>query len=150
MQYWRIFFLFCFFYCASPALQAQDAYVHAAGIRAGPLTGLSYKRFVTFAGTVEGILGYNFTNGRILSLTGLYEYHFFINYNLNAFAGGGLTLGGRSDDFRFIAEAIAGLEYCFPRFPMQVSIDYKPAYRILGNELIFNEFAFTLRYIIQR
>ncbi|MEL6636420.1 MAG: hypothetical protein AAFW73_22310 [Bacteroidota bacterium] len=146
----RFLCLTCLLFLTSLPLSAQDAYVHAAGLRAGPITGLSYKRFVTFAGTVEGILGYNFNNGRTFSLTGLYQQHFFISYDLNAFAGGGMSFGARSDDFRWIAEVVAGLEYSFPRFPLQLSLDYKPAYRILGNELIFDEFGITIRYIIQR
>ena len=128
-------------------LQAQDAYVQAAGIRVGPLTGISYKRFVTFAGTVEGILGYNFTNGRTYSLTGLYEQHFFLTYQLNAFAGAGLTLGGNKDDFRLLGEAIAGIEFTFSDFPLNFSLDYKPAFHIQESELFFNEFAFTIRYV---
>ena len=143
-------FVFIFFLSLmgmNATLEAQDAYEQAAGLRVGPLTGISYKRFVTFAGTVEGILGYNFTNGRTVSLTGLFEQHFFITYQLNAFAGGGLTISGNSNDFRLLAEAIAGIEYTFPNFPLNFSIDYKPAYHILGNQLIFNEFALSIRYV---
>ena len=146
MKYWLLFFFF-FGWGMTTAVQAQDAYNQAAGLRVGPLTGISYKRFVTFAGTVEGILGYNFTNGRTISLTGLYEYHFFLTYQLNAFAGGGLTLSGNKDEFRLIAEAIAGLEYTVSNFPLNFSIDYKPAYSLLNNQLIFNEFALTIRYV---
>ena len=129
-------------------LTAQDAYDHAVGFRAGPLTGVSYKRFVTFAGTVEGILGFNITNGRTTSLTGLFEQHFFMSYELNAFVGGGLTFSGNKDGVRLLGEAIAGLEYTFPRFPMCFSIDYKPAFHIFEGQFFFNEFALTLRYIL--
>lgn len=147
MKGWLLFF-FLIGMGMSTSLQAQDAYDRAAGIRLGPLTGVSYKHFVTFAGTVEGIFGYNFTNGRTVSLTGLFEQHFFLTYQLNAFAGGGITLAGNSDTFRFHLEVIAGVEYTFPRFPLNFSVDYKPAYLVNGNELIFNEFALSIRYIL--
>jgi len=146
MKHWLFVFVLIFLGTGT-ALQAQDAYTQAAGLRVGPLTGLSYKRFVTFAGTVEGILGYNFTNGRTFSLTGLYEQHFFLTYELNAFAGGGLTFGGNKEEFRMLGEAIVGLEYTFRDFPLNFSADYKPAFHIFEQQFFFNEFAFTIRYV---
>ena len=145
MKHWL--FIFVLFFLGSDTVQAQDAYTQAAGLRLGPLTGLSYKRFVTFAGTVEGILGYNFTNGRTYSLTGLYEQHFFLSYQLNAFAGGGLTFSGNKEEFRMLGEAIVGLEYTFRDFPLNFSADYKPAFHILDPQFFFNEFALTIRYV---
>jgi hypothetical protein len=127
---------------------AQDAYGRSIGLRGGTPTGVSYKHFLEFAGAIEGIVGYNFTNGRIFTVTGLYEQHFFLNYNLNFYAGGGLTLGVNSDEFRLIVDAIGGIEYVFPRFPMSFSLDYKPAFHIFGPEFLFNEFALTIRYIL--
>ncbi len=146
MKHWLFIFVL-FFLGNDTVLQAQDAYTQAAGLRVGPLTGLSYKRFVTFAGTVEGILGYNFTNGRTYSLTGLYEQHFFLSYQLNAFAGGGLTFSGNKEEFRMLGEAIVGLEYTFRDFPLNFSADYKPAFHILDPQFFFNEFALTIRYV---
>ncbi len=127
---------------------AQDAYGKALGVRGGFLSGVSYKHFLEFAGAIEGIVGFNFENGRIFTVTGLYEHHFFLNYNTNFFVGGGLTLGANSSKFRTIAEVDIGLEYVMPRFPMSVSVDYKPAYNIFGNDFFFNEFALTVRYIL--
>ena len=144
------FLLFTFFLIGGIVedANAQDAYGRSIGFRGGTPTGVSYKHFLEFAGAIEGIVGFNFMNGRIFSVTGLYEYHFFINYNLNFYAGGGLTLGFNSDEFRLIVDAIGGIEYVFPRFPMSFSLDYKPAYNIFGNEFYFNEFALTIRYIL--
>ena len=128
--------------------EAQDAYGKSIGIRGGTPTGVSYKHFLDFAGAIEGIVGYNFLNGRVFTVTGLYEHHFFINYNLNFYAGGGLTLGFNSDEFRLIVDGIGGIEYVFPRFPMSFSLDYKPAFHIFGPEFLYNEFALTIRYIL--
>ena len=143
-------FLFTLIFTAFGASKgfAQDAYGSSIGIRGGTPTGVSYKHFLEFAGAIEGIVGYNFTNGRVFTVTGLYEHHFFINYNLNFYAGGGLTLGFSGDEFRLILDAIGGIEYVFPRFPMSFSLDYKPAFSALNTELYFNEFALTIRYIL--
>ena len=130
-------------------VMAQDAYERSIGIRGGPLGGVTYKQFLEFAGAIEGIVGYNFQNGSITTLTGLYEHHFFINYNTNFYAGGGLTLGANKDIFRLHAEGIIGIEYVIERFPLSLSLDYKPAYNIFGNDFYFDEFAISVRYIIK-
>lgn len=140
-----IFFLTIF---SLSNITAQDAYERSIGIRGGFLSGVTYKQFLEFAGAIEGILGYSFQEGRrITTLTGLYEHHFFVNYQTNFFAGGGLTLGANNDSFQTHAEAIIGVEYLIERFPMSLSLDYKPAYNIFGNEFYFDEFAISVRYI---
>jgi len=129
---------------------AQDAYERSFGIRGGFVSGVTYKHFLAFAGAIEGIFGYSFPdNRRITTLTGLYEHHFFINYNTNVYAGGGLTLGANKDTFRTHAEAIIGIEYLMERFPLSISLDYKPAYNIFGNDFYFDEFAISARYVIR-
>lgn len=128
---------------------AQDAYERSIGVRGGFLGGVTYKHFLEYAGAIEGIVGYSFQNGRLPTLTGLYEHHFFLNYQTNFFAGGGLTLGAKKDVFRAHAEAIVGIEYLIERFPMSLSLDYKPAYNIFGNAFYFDEFALSVRYIIR-
>ena len=129
------------------SMTAQDAYVHAVGLRLGPLAGVSYKRFIGVPSVVEGIFGYNY-NHNTVSLTGLYEHHFFVNYKVNLFAGGGPTLAAKKDEFQLNMEAIAGVEYTFENFPLNFSLDYKPSYHILQNKLFFNEFALSIRYIL--
>ncbi len=129
-------------------LSGQDAYLHSIGFRAGPLTGVTYKRFIGVPSVIEGVLGYNYTNGKTVTVLGLYEHHFHINYQLNLFAGAGTSVAYRKDDFRLNLEAIAGLEYVFPNFPLNFSLDYKPVFHILNKELFFNEFALSIRYIL--
>jgi hypothetical protein len=136
-----------FLFTCSVSLTAQDMYEKSIGIRGGFLSGVTYKHFLEFAGAIEGIVGYNFQNGRIATVTGLYEHHFFLNYNANLYAGGGLTLGANQDTFRTHAEAVFGIEYLMERFPMSITLDYKPAYNIFGNEFYFNEFALSVRYV---
>lgn len=131
-------------------LAAQDAYDRSIGIRGGFVAGATYKQFLAFAGAIEGILGFSFPDDRrVVTLTGLYEHHFFVNYNTNLYAGGGLTLGAGNERFRSHAEAIVGIEYMIERFPMSLSLDYKPAYNIFGNDFYFDEFAISVRYVIR-
>ena len=146
MQWKSVFFtlLFC---CSSSTSSAQDMYERSLGIRGGALSGITYKQFLAFAGAIEGIVGYKFLNDRLTTITGLYEHHLFLNYNTNLYGGGGLTLGWNSNTFQVHAEVIVGLEYLIPRFPMSVSVDYKPAYHVFGNQFLFNEFALSARYV---
>ncbi|MFT5165336.1 MAG: hypothetical protein ACI8P3_000560 [Saprospiraceae bacterium] len=141
-----VFFLTLF---STGSVFAQDAYERSIGLRGGFLGGVTYKHFLEYAGAIEGIVGFNFQNGRMATLTGLYEHHFFLSYQTNFYAGGGLTFGANKDIFRVHAEAIIGIEYVIPRFPMSLSLDYKPAYNIFGNAFYFDEFALSVRYIIR-
>lgn len=130
---------------------AQDAYIDAVGLRGGPLSGVSYKRFVwPVSGVIEGIVGFNYLNGRTYSFTGLYEHHLFINYHLNFFGGGGTTLAFNKDTFRWMAEGIVGVELLLDTMPLLISVDYKPGWSILTNKFVFNEAALSVRYILNQ
>lgn len=130
------------------SLSAQEGYQHGIGLRAGNLAGVTYKHFFSFPHAVEGIIGFNYENGRLGTLTGLYEYHLFINYDLNAYFGAGITLGANRDEFRFLGELIAGLEYRLPNFPLSFSLDLKPAFHVFDSRFFFNEYALSIRYIL--
>ncbi len=131
--------------------KAQDAYIDAIGLRGGPLSGISYKRFVwPVNGVIEGIAGFNYLNGRTYSFTGLYEHHLFMSYHLNFFAGGGTTLAFNADTFRWVAEGIVGLELLLDTMPLLISIDYKPGWSILDQKFVFNEAALSVRYILNQ
>ncbi len=144
----QCFFIFVFIFSIAITLKGQDAYLHSIGLRAGPLTGATYKRFIGVPSVIEVVLGYNYTNGKTTTLLGLYEHHFHVNYQLNLFAGAGTSFAFAKNDFRINLEAIAGLEYVFPNFPLNFSLDYKPVFHIFKKKLFFNEFALSVRYIL--
>lgn len=143
----RIFIILFILCCSTKFVTAQDNYIRSIGLRGGPIFGVSYKHFIGVPAAIEGIAGFNFTNGRLVSLTGLYEYHFMINYQLNVYGGGGLTLAFNENNFRVPFETLVGIEYTIPWFPLNVSFDYKPAFRIFQGEFIFNEFGISARVI---
>ena len=137
---------FCLLFFSKP-VQAQDNYHQSVGLRGGPLVGVSYKQFIDVPIAIEGIVGFNFQNGRLVTLTGLYQYHIFLNYQLNVFGGAGLSTAFNKDKFRLLGEAMVGLEYTVPRFPLNFSIDYKPSFSAFELEPFFNEFGISIRYI---
>jgi len=147
----RLFFILFLILSSFVATQAQDAYIDAIGVRGGPLSGISYKRFVwPVSGVIEGIVGFNYLNGRTYSFTGLYEHHLFITYHLNFFGGGGTTLAFNKDTFRWVAVGIVGVELLLDTMPLLISIDYKPGWSILENKFVFNEAALSVRYILRQ
>ncbi|MEL6864251.1 MAG: hypothetical protein AAFP19_07530 [Bacteroidota bacterium] len=138
--------LVLFLMSSTKLCQAQDNYIQSIGIRGGPVAGATYKRFLGVPGAIEGIVGINF-NGRLFTMTGLYEHHFALGYHLNVYGGGGLTIAFNSSEFRLPLEAIGGFEYTMPKFPLNIGIDYKPSFNMLKAELIWNEFGIFARYI---
>lgn len=144
------YFFLIFFLASFLTINAQDNYKHSIGLRGGPLIGVSYKNFIwPINGVLEVIGGFNFVNGRHVSLTGLYEHHLFINYSTNFYGGGGISFGNNNEQFFLQLETIVGIEYLLDFVPFNVSLDYKPGYSIIDNRLVFNEFGVSLRYIIQ-
>ncbi len=145
-----ILFFFIFLFGTSSPLQAQDdSYHNALGVRGGPISGITYKRFqFPPTGVLEGILGFNYANERMISLTALYEHHFFMSYRMNFYAGGGLSIAFNKNDFELPVEGIVGIEYNLETFPINFSLDYKPAYRIFDKKFVFNEFALSARFFI--
>ncbi len=154
----KAFFSFLLFLTVASTGMAQDNYINAIGIRGGNPTGVTYKHFIGRYAVIEGIGGisfsYNDPKKLGFSITGLYEYHFYLTEGLNLFAGGGISVGGGKNLVILNADVIGGLEYTFYNFPLNLSIDYKPYYSPLNRDIGIkgfglNEFGVSIRYVIQ-
>ncbi len=130
-------------------LTGQDNYVQAYGVRGGPVLGFSYKRFIDVPIAIEGILGVELEDDQLWSLTGLYEYHKYVNPELNLIVGAGLTMAFDANDFNLLGDVLLGVEYTFLRFPVTIQADYKPAYNIFKNKFLPELFGVTVRYTIK-
>ncbi|AGA77777.1 hypothetical protein [Echinicola vietnamensis] len=118
-----------------------QTYSTGVGLRAGVSNGLTVKHFISLDEAIEGILH---TRWKGLVITGLYEKHKDIREvrGLKWFYGGGAhlgTWGDRSDppfhDYDdsytvFGIDGIIGLDYKFVDAPINLSLDYKPAFNI--------------------
>jgi|SRR5690606_16620987 len=137
---------------------AQD-YQTGVGLRAGVSNGLTVKHFLSDGAAIEGILH---TRWRGLVITGLYEIHKDINElpGLRWFYGGGAHLGtwngnrgnpSWKDNHNgytvFGLDGIIGLDYKFDEAPINLSLDYKPAFNI-SNDIGFwgDEVALSIRF----
>lgn len=150
---------------------AQAQYKVALGGRIGPDLGFTIKFNLAEHHVIEGIVGSRLWYGKGyvglggLSVTALYEYHGNIG-NIDGFrwfVGGGVHTGfwaGNGSHKRYYEnrmyvnvglDAIGGIEYTFPSIPLNLSVDYKPAFDLLHGGYIWwqDSFAISVRYAIK-
>jgi len=140
---------------ANTAIKAQSAKRNPQlGVRLGLPLGPTARYFFDDANAVEGIVGlYN----RTFSVTALYEHHFDLSAltteGFGWYAGGGGHLGTRGIDgsTKFLAgiDGIAGLDYTFPKAPINLSLDWKPAIHFTTSSELA-DFAISVRYVFGR
>ncbi len=136
---------------------AQD-YNTGIGLRGGFSQGITFKHFLSPNSALEGIIS---SRWRGIQVTGLYEIHgrAFEVDRLNWYAGFGGHIGfydgrnarwgekGRSYTVVGV-DGILGLEYNFEKVPFNVSLDWKPAFNLIGTSGFWGDSgALSIRYI---
>ena len=134
---------------------AQD-YNTAIGVRLGSGTGITVKHFIASNRALEGILDTRWNGVRI---TGLYEVHKGIPNaaGLGWYYGVGAHVGfwssrNRRNDFGNASavvgiDGIIALDYTFNELPINLSLDWKPAFNIVGYSGFWgDEIAVGVRY----
>jgi len=136
---------------------AQD-YRTGIGVRGGFSNGLTVKHFLTGKTAVEGILS---TRWRGFDVTGLYEIHnqAFNTERLNWYFGFGGHVGFWNGDYANWGEpgisyiivgidGILGIEYNFKEVPINIGLDWKPAFNLIGYTGFWGDGgALSIRYI---
>ncbi|MEO1437105.1 MAG: hypothetical protein AAFV80_16305 [Bacteroidota bacterium] len=127
---------------------AQQNYDWAIGVRGGNPAGITAKKFFEERISGELLVGIDFNRG--LGVTGLGEFNFYLTEGANWYAGGGISMYGENEGFSFGFDAIAGIEFTLPIFPINFGVDYKPSY-VFGNFSGFDptNFGFSIRYVIR-
>lgn len=136
---------------------AQD-YNTGIGLRGGLSNGITIKHFIGEKSAIEGILTSRWQG---FNITGLYEIHnqaFGVN-RLNWYYGVGGHIGfwngnnvkwsDDDNDYTIVGvDGILGLEYSFNEIPINLSVDWKPAFNIIGYSGFWgDEGAISIRYI---
>lgn len=113
------------------AQSESSDYKTAAGLRLGYPFGATIKHFASDQGAIEGILGFWYGG---FNITGLYEYHQPLGSEegLQWFVGGGVEFtswnyGGHNGGV-FGLDGIIGLDYKIRTAPLNLSVDWKPAF----------------------
>lgn len=139
-------------------VKGQD-YKTAVGIRGGLSNGITVKHFISGTNSVEGILS---TRWKGFNITGLYQFNNSLpEAGLNWYYGFGGHVGfwdGRynnwfTDNRTYTVigvDGIIGIEYTFQPIPLNISLDYKPAFNLIGYSGFWgDEFAISVRYTIK-
>ena len=152
--------LTCFIvFCLASISYAQD-YNTGIGLRAGFETGLTVKHFLGETSALEGILA---TRWRGFEITGLYEIQnpAFHADRLDWFFGFGAHIGFWNGDYTHDywgypgrtysvvgIDGILGLEYNFKEVPINIGLDWKPAFNVIGYSGWWGDGgALSIRYI---
>lgn len=154
------FILTIFFAVTFIALSSAQDYKTGIGLRAGYPAGLTVKHFISSKTALEGILA---TQWRGFVITGLFEAHKQLAdvNNLNWYYGFGAHVGfwnGTSNRSYWMEpgtsytvvgiDGILGLEYSFEDIPINLSIDWKPAFNLTGYTGFWGDGgALSIRYI---
>jgi len=143
--------------CVTISLRAQN-YNTGLGLRVGLNNGVTLKHFVSDRSAFEGLLE---TRWRGFAITGLYELHNDLEYNnLRWYYGFGGHIGffsGYNDhpwadadkDYTIIgADGILGIEYTFDEVPVNIGLDWKPMFNLIGySGLWLDSFGLSVRYV---
>lgn len=141
------------------ASYAQD-YRTGIGLRGGFANGLTIKHFVSDKNAFEFLFA---SRWRGLEITGLYEFHnqAFQTNRLNWYYGIGAHVGFWNGDYtnKYWGEpgnnytvvgldGILGIEYNFIEAPFNISLDWKPAFNLVGYTGFWGDGgAISVRYI---
>lgn len=127
--------------------KAQD-YERALGFRTGPIAGIEYKKFIDDVNALQALISFK-RDG--VQLTMIREFHnpvfleysdqVFIFFGLGAHAGytrlsnETYSIDGSIYRKEKVAgmigiDAIVGLEYHFIKYPIVITIDYKPFFEV--------------------
>jgi len=126
---------------------AQD-YNNGIGIRGGYYNGLTFKHFISSGSALEGLLFSSVGRGGF-ELTGLYEKHknAFDVDRLNWYYGGGAHIGFYDMNVVGI-DFILGIEYNISEIPVNIGLDWKPSFDIIGDSQFWGDgAALSIRYI---
>lgn len=139
--------------------KAQE-YKTGIGLRAGYPAGLTLKHFFSRNASFEGLLS---TRWRGFEVTGLYEINkpAFDVERLHWYYGFGAHIGFWNGKYTYYywgtsgsqytvvgIDGILGLEYNFKEIPVNLGIDWKPAFNVIGYTGFWADgMAISLRYI---
>lgn len=137
----RTFIIISILFLSTVSLFAQD-YKTGIGLRGAFGGGVTIKHFLDSRTAIEGLVE---SRWRGLNITGLYEIHqnAFDVDKLNWYYGVGGHVGFWNGDASpwfnndgshsvIGIDGIVGIEYTFDEAPINIGIDWKPAFNIIG------------------
>jgi hypothetical protein len=155
----KILITFLIIICLNSISKAQD-YNTGIGLRGGFYNGLTVKHFISTKTALEGLL---ISRWRGFELTGLFEVHNQLAdaERLKWYIGFGAHVGFWNGDYTYSRwgvqgqnytvvgiDGILGLEYSFREVPINIGLDWKPAFNFSGYYGFWADgAALSIRYI---
>ncbi len=140
---------------------AQITYKNTVGLRLNEGLGITVRHLIENDQTVEGIFYYRWHG---FTMTGLYQLNYPVSQTpeLNFYLGAGAHLGiwngnyapawAENNQSAYLIVGIdgqAGIEYTFKSIPLNLSLDWKPAFNIIDvNHFWADDVALSIRYKI--
>jgi len=147
---------------SSICLEAQVRQ-HAVGIRLGILQGVSYQYRPVSQFSVEGLLCLYRYEPLILGFAQFHVSNFLGSDKMSVFFGAGAHFsyvsGYKNTDWfpdndeqqiRYFVSGIdlqVGIDYFFEEFPLNLSLDFRPAYNLIGHQGYWYGVALSVRYV---
>lgn len=129
---------------ATIAANAQLKPGATLGVRLGLGGEVSYQQPVAKNNRIEVDLG---LYSNIIDVAGTYQWVYKLSGDFNWYLGAGAHLGMWHKDFSVGVAGVGGIEYNFPKVPIQLSIDYRPTFNLLGYTGFWGEgFGLGIRY----
>ncbi|MBI9068341.1 MAG: hypothetical protein JEZ09_13690 [Salinivirgaceae bacterium] len=137
----------------------SQEYENAIGLRGGLSTGITARHFLTKNTSVEGIAASRWSGFNITGLYEIYQYRAFDVKRLNWYYGGGAHIGfwngnnvswlDDNKDYTILGiDGIIGIEYNIKEIPVNISVDWKPAFNLIGHTGLWPDGgAVSVRYI---
>jgi hypothetical protein len=132
---------------AGIAAQSPMPYEHAAGIRAGYSSGITYKAFLLHR--TNALQADLFYNSHGLNISALYVIHYepFRKDRWLVYGGAGPFGGEWDGDLSLGLTGMIGIEYILRQLPINIGLDWKPMWNIYRNmDYDLLDFGLTIRY----
>ncbi len=127
---------------------AASAQPKAIGLRLANGAEITYQNYLGARNFLEVDLGWMGSSG--FHLSGIYDFHLGSAGNFNFYVGPGVSLGfynnDSSTDFSAAIVGQLGAEFVIPGFPMNISLDWRPAIYLTGQHFGWQGFGLGLKY----
>jgi hypothetical protein len=151
----------CFFSCVCFAQEKSQA----IGLRLGMVQGITYQNTINESFSGEAVLAMFRYNPMLLGFVQYYVPKFLDNEQMALFFGLGIHaayIEGHKNvewypDFQsqqlwhFLSgvDAQMGIKYNFSEFPLNLSLDFRPAYNLVGHNGYWFDMALSIRYVLK-
>lgn len=129
--------------CFSVAASAQPK---ALGVRLGYGAEISYQNYTGSYNFAEFDLG---VFSSAFRFSAMYNFNFITIDTFHVYAGPGLQVGWSNNANTGLILGVAGMvgvEYNFPGFPLNLSLDWRPVFDLVGSGLGWDGFGLGVRF----